>query len=67
MNAVEMKRQIATEAMTASGLTQEQIAERMGITQAYISKIKRGNAPLERVLELVETCGKTLKVHIAQQ
>lgn len=67
MNAVELKRRLVTEAIQASGLTQMQLAERMGVTQAYISKMKHGNAPLQRVLELVKRCGQTLKVHLAQQ
>lgn len=67
MNAVELKRRLVTEAIQASGLTQMQLAEQMGVTQAYISKMKQGNAPLQRVLELVERCGQTIKVHLAQQ
>ena len=64
MNAVELKRSLVTEAIQASGLTQTQLAEQMGVTQAYISKMKQGNAPLQRVLELVDRCGQTVEVRL---
>ena len=67
MNAVELKRRLVTEAIQASGMTQVQLAEQMGVTQAYISKMKQGNAPLQRVLDLVERCGYSVAIGLANR
>jgi transcriptional regulator with XRE-family HTH domain len=64
MTAREMKRAAAQSAAAAAGMTQIQLAERMGLTQSYIHKILQGNAPLERVRELVEVCGARLTLTI---
>jgi len=41
---------------TASGLTQTQVAERLGQTQAFVSRCERGDRRLD-VIELREFCG----------
>lgn len=38
-----------------SGLTQQQLAEKLGVTQSFISKCERGERRLD-VLELMEFC-----------
>lgn len=64
MTAREMKRDAARRAAADAGLTQVQMAEKMGVAQSYVHKILQGNAPLERVRELVEICGAKLTLTI---
>ena len=64
MNAREMKRDAARRAASAAGMTQVQLAEKMGLSQCYIHKILQGNAPLERVRELVEVCGFDISLEL---
>ena len=52
------------EARRAEGLTQKELSERSGITQADISRLEHGNAnPSIRTLQrLANAMGKTLKI-----
>ena len=57
----KLKQDIVLRTMEASGLKQAQIAEQMGVTQAYVSKMKQGRATLERILELAHICGQEVR------
>ena len=47
----------------AAGLTQKQLAEKLGTTQSYITALEKGrkNATFETLFKFVHACGKTLK------
>jgi transcriptional regulator with XRE-family HTH domain len=48
-------RQILVDARKAAGLRQEDVAERLGKTQAYVSKYEQGERRLD-VEEMIEVC-----------
>jgi len=50
-NGYQLFLQILRNAREAAGLTQEEVAERIGQTQSFVSKYERG----ERRLDIVET------------
>ncbi len=60
--------QAMIDARKATGLTQKELSEKTGITQADISKLERGNAnPSLRTLKrLAAGLGYTLKVEFAK-
>ncbi len=51
------------EARKQAGLTQEQLAERMGISQPYVAKLEGGKNPSINTLErIAEATGSQLKI-----
>ena len=56
--------QAVIDARKESGLTQQQLAERTGISQAYISKLENGNAnpSLKTLQRLASAMDKKLKI-----
>lgn len=60
--------QAMIDARKATGLTQKELSEKTGITQADISKLERGNAnPSLRTLKrLAAGLGYTLKIEFAK-
>lgn len=48
-------RQILVDARRAAGLRQEDVAERLNKTQAYVSKYEQGERRLD-VAEMIEVC-----------
>jgi transcriptional regulator with XRE-family HTH domain len=47
--------QLLTDARTAAGLTQEELADRLKVTQSFISKCERGERRLD-ILDLRDFC-----------
>ena len=54
-------------ARQSSGLTQQELSERTGITQADISKIEtgRGNPSVKTLQRIASALGKTLRIEFA--
>lgn len=54
------------EARRRAGLTQTELAERVGTTQSAIARLERGHGhpTLQRLSELVEACGLELQVRL---
>lgn len=54
---------LLAEIMAESKMTQRQIAEKIGVSQPYISKIKtRGDISLATLFKVAQACGATLKI-----
>ena len=64
----DVEYQIASELAAArkeAGLTQAQIATRMGTTQSVVSRIERGaNISVETIARYANACGKRLELHV---
>ena len=64
----ELEYQVASELAAArkeAGLTQAEIAPRMGTTQSVVSRIERGaNISLETIARYADACGKRLELHV---
>jgi transcriptional regulator with XRE-family HTH domain len=54
------------EARRRAGLTQAELAQRVGTTQSAIARLERGsgNPTLQRISELVDACGLELQVRL---
>ena len=54
------------EARKRAGLTQTELAERVGTTQSAIARLERGHGhpTMQRISELVEACGLELQVRL---
>lgn len=60
---------LVREARQRQGLTQAQLAERMGVTQKWVSKLERGNprAEVQLVLDVFVALGMELDVRVVQR
>jgi transcriptional regulator with XRE-family HTH domain len=60
--------QVVREARRRAGLTQRELAERVGTTQSAIARLERGSTEpsYERVRRLVEACGFDLVPRIVE-
>jgi hypothetical protein len=58
--------QLVREARLRAGLTQRQLAARVGTSQPLVARIEAGRVrpSFERVLQLVRACGFDLDVHV---
>lgn len=53
------------QAREAAGMTQEEVAERMGITQATLSRLEhRGDVKLSNIRRFIEAIGGTLEMDV---
>jgi len=57
---------LVREARKRAGLTQTELAERVGTTQSAIARLERGHGhpTMQRISELVEACGLELQVRL---
>jgi transcriptional regulator with XRE-family HTH domain len=60
---------LVREARRRAGLTQTQLAERVGTTQSAIARLERGvgSPTLERISELVGACGLEVQVRLVPE
>jgi transcriptional regulator with XRE-family HTH domain len=57
--------ELVREARKRAGLTQAELAARVGTTQSAIARLERGTSlTLERVIRLVRACGYDLQVRL---
>ena len=61
--------ELVREARTRAGLTQAELARRVGTSQPAIARIEAGRSQpsFDRVVELLRACGFDLLVHLEQR